>query len=131
VADVDAVVITHMHPDHCVDLYGLHVLNRYGLERFGLPVYAPAGVEAAMTGLVGDWGGAFDWRAVGEGGTAQVGPIALCSRRPELDSDHLRHSLYRSHSRVLDVSGHTYTAAVRIDCEGSRIDRTCLGPRTR
>jgi ribonuclease BN (tRNA processing enzyme) len=83
VADVDAVVITHMHPDHCVDLYGLHVLNRYGLERFGLPVYAPEGVEAAMTGLVGDWGGAFDWRAVGEGGTAQVGPIDLCFSRTD------------------------------------------------
>ena len=28
-----AVVITHGHPDHCVDLYGLHVCNKYGLER--------------------------------------------------------------------------------------------------
>ena len=83
VADVTAVVITHMHPDHCVDLYGLHVLNRYGIERFGLPVYAPEGVEAAMTGLVGDWGGAFDWREVGDGDTTRVGPIDLCFSRTD------------------------------------------------
>jgi ribonuclease BN (tRNA processing enzyme) len=76
-ADITAVVITHMHPDHCVDLYGLHVLNRYGLERFGLPVYAPVGVEAALLGLVGDWGGAFDWHEVGDGDNIEVGPVAL------------------------------------------------------
>jgi ribonuclease BN (tRNA processing enzyme) len=76
-ADVTAVVITHVHPDHCVDLYGLHVLNRYGLERFGLPVYAPQGVKAAMLGLVGDWGGAFDWNEVGDRDRIEVGPVAL------------------------------------------------------
>lgn len=65
---IDAVVITHTHPDHCVDLYGLHVLNKYGLERYGLPVFAPEGAERQLVGLVGgDWGGAFDWRAVGDG----------------------------------------------------------------
>ena len=36
-------MITHAHPDHCVDIYGLHVLYSYGLERSGLPVYAPEG----------------------------------------------------------------------------------------
>ena len=48
-----AVVITHGHPDHCVDLYGLHVMNKYGLERECLPVYAPEGVEKQLEGLVG------------------------------------------------------------------------------
>src|ERR1043165_4257898 len=31
VEDLDAVVISHGHPDHCVDIYGLHVLYKYGL----------------------------------------------------------------------------------------------------
>ena len=31
-ADLTAVVITHAHADHCVDIYGLHVLYKYGLE---------------------------------------------------------------------------------------------------
>ena len=30
--DLTAIVITHEHPDHCVDIYGLHVLLRYALE---------------------------------------------------------------------------------------------------
>ena len=38
--ELTAVVITHSHPDHCVDLYGLHVLNKYGIDRRCLPVYA-------------------------------------------------------------------------------------------
>lgn len=75
--DLDAVVVTHGHPDHCVDLYGLHVLYRYGLEREGLPVYAPEGVEQHLESLVGSWGGTFDWRAVGEGDRAAVGELSL------------------------------------------------------
>ena len=64
VEDLDAVVITHEHPDHCVDIYGLHVLMRYGLEREGLPVFAPEGVEKQLGQLVdGDWGNTFDWHA--------------------------------------------------------------------
>jgi ribonuclease BN (tRNA processing enzyme) len=67
VEDLTAVVITHEHPDHCVDIYGLHVLVRYGLEREGLPVIAPAGVEEHLGHLVGgDWGDAFAWRPIDE-----------------------------------------------------------------
>ena len=66
------------HPDHCVDLYGLHVLNRYGLERLGLPVYAPEGRRRRRCStLVGDWGGAFDWHEVGDGDTREIGPVGL------------------------------------------------------
>jgi ribonuclease BN (tRNA processing enzyme) len=76
-AEITAIVITHGHPDHCVDLYGLHVLNRYGLERFDLPLYAPEGVNDAMLNLVSDWGGAFDWHEVGDGDRASVGAVDL------------------------------------------------------
>ena len=75
--ELSAVVITHVHPDHCVDLYGLHVLNRYGLERLGLPVYAPGGLEETMRALVGEWGGAFDWVAVGDEQRIDIGPVGL------------------------------------------------------
>lgn len=78
VEDVTAVVITHEHPDHCVDLYGLHVLLRYGLERTGLPVLAPEGVEEHLGALVsGDWGPTFDWRVVGDGDRTTVGDAGL------------------------------------------------------
>jgi ribonuclease BN (tRNA processing enzyme) len=71
-ADLTAVVITHVHPDHCVDLYGLHVMNTYGLERTGLPVYAAEGVEQGLQGLVGTWDDTFDWRLVADGDRAEV-----------------------------------------------------------
>jgi ribonuclease BN (tRNA processing enzyme) len=76
-ADLTAVVITHVHPDHCVDLYGLHVMNTYGLERTGLPVYAPEGVEQGLEGLVGTWDDTFDWRLVADGDRAAVDGASL------------------------------------------------------
>ena len=75
--DLDAVVITHAHPDHCVDIYGLHILYRYGLERSGLPVFAPEGVERRLATLAGDWGGAFAWSEVGDGDRVEVGDAVL------------------------------------------------------
>jgi ribonuclease BN (tRNA processing enzyme) len=72
-ADLTAVVITHAHPDHCVDIYGLHVLYKYGIDRGGLPVYAPEGVERTLEGLVGKWTDTFDWKLVGDGDGASIG----------------------------------------------------------
>ncbi len=77
IEDLSAVVLTHGHPDHCVDIYGLHVLMRYGLEKTGLPVYAPEGLEKFLLSLVSDFGGTFDWRVIGDGDTTTVGDIDL------------------------------------------------------
>jgi ribonuclease BN (tRNA processing enzyme) len=81
VEDLTAIVITHQHPDHCVDLYGLHVLLTYGppgLQRRGLPVLAPEGLDRTLGALVGgDWGEALAWSAVGDGDTVEVGEAAL------------------------------------------------------
>lgn len=77
VDDLTAVVITHGHPDHCVDVYGLHVLLRYGIGREGLPVFAPEGLEELLRPMATDFGSTFDWRAVGDGDTEKVGEIAL------------------------------------------------------
>jgi ribonuclease BN (tRNA processing enzyme)/uncharacterized protein YhfF len=45
-ADLDAVFISHLHPDHCVDICGLYVTRRYrpgGAVPGQLDVHAPAG----------------------------------------------------------------------------------------
>jgi ribonuclease BN (tRNA processing enzyme) len=75
--ELTAVVITHSHPDHCVDLYGLHVMNKYGLERECLPVFAPEGVEKQLEGLVGEWTNTFDWLLVGDGDRLDLDGVAL------------------------------------------------------
>ncbi len=77
VEDLTGVVITHHHPDHSVDLYGLHVMWKYALERSGLPVLAPPGVRERMTALVDDWGDAFDWVDVGDGDAPALGEVGL------------------------------------------------------
>jgi len=77
VEELSAVVLTHQHPDHCADIYGLHVLMRYGLERSGLPVFAPEGVEERLGALVDGWGDTFDWKVVGDGDAVQLGDLGL------------------------------------------------------
>jgi ribonuclease BN (tRNA processing enzyme) len=83
VEDLTAVVLTHGHPDHCVDIYGLHVLLRYGIGRSHVPVFAPEGLEHHLMSLVSDFGDAFDWNAVGDGDTTRVGDIDLCFSRTD------------------------------------------------
>lgn len=84
VRDLSAVIITHGHPDHCVDLFGLHVLLRYGLERGGLPVLAPERLEGMLGALVGDdWGGTFAWSVVGDGDALEVGDCHLSFSRTD------------------------------------------------
>ena len=75
-AELTAVVITHAHPDHCVDLYGLHVCAKYGLDMSELPVYAPEGVEKQLETLVGSWTDTFDWHAVADGDSVQIDDVA-------------------------------------------------------
>lgn len=76
--DIAALVITHWHPDHCADIYGLHVLLKYGLGRTGFPVYAPEGTDERLATLVdGDWGGAFAWAPVADDDAVTVGGAGL------------------------------------------------------
>ena len=41
---IDAVVLSHLHADHCIDLTALHVAHQYGNLGFDgpIPVYGPA-----------------------------------------------------------------------------------------
>ena len=83
-ADVDAVVITHEHPDHCIDLHGLLRIRRYGRPTAQrLPLYCPTGVLARLRGLEPDLElqSAFDVHDLP--GSYQLGPFTLsCVRLP-------------------------------------------------
>ncbi|WP_204075212.1 MBL fold metallo-hydrolase [Planotetraspora phitsanulokensis] len=75
---VDAVVITHEHPDHCVDLHGLFRMRFYGDSNGPrLPLYCPPGVLDRISGLEPD----VDLETVFEvhslPGSYQVGPFDL------------------------------------------------------
>ncbi|MBM6404302.1 ASCH domain-containing protein [Phycicoccus sp. CSK15P-2] len=50
-ADLDAVVLSHLHPDHCADLLGLYVTRRYrpdGPLPRRMPVHGPAGTAERL-----------------------------------------------------------------------------------
>ena len=70
--DLDAVVVSHAHPDHWSDLEGLYVAMRHFFGRRGVPVYAPQGLRELMSGEKSD--DTFDWRVVGDGDSAVLGP---------------------------------------------------------
>lgn len=48
---IDAVVLSHLHADHCLDLCGLYVAQKYHpsvVERPRIPVYGPRGTDERM-----------------------------------------------------------------------------------
>jgi ribonuclease BN (tRNA processing enzyme) len=82
-ADVDAVVITHEHPDHCIDLHGLFRILHYGSSAHCVPLYCPPGVLGRLAGIEPDVDlhSAFDVHELP--GSYQLGPFALtCAPLP-------------------------------------------------
>jgi len=81
--ELDAVLLSHAHRDHVVDLYALFASRRFGRsEAQDLPVYALPDVKTSMAPLIssrsGDaWEQTFDWRELGGGGRVSVGPIVV------------------------------------------------------
>ena len=75
---VDAVAITHEHPDHCVDLHGLFRMRLYGGKAEPrIPLYCPPGVLDRLSGLEPDVDLAevFDLHPLP--GSHRVGPFEL------------------------------------------------------
>lgn len=67
--EIDGVLLSHLHPDHCLDMCGLYVAMRYGpwLGRTRIPVWGPDGTAARLArayGLPEEPGmtGEFDFR---------------------------------------------------------------------
>lgn len=74
-AALDAVVLSHGHPDHWNDIEGFYVACRYFYDLSGIPVYAPAGLPSLTTGVGDD--GVVVWHTITEGTAATVGPVEL------------------------------------------------------
>jgi ribonuclease BN (tRNA processing enzyme) len=84
-AGIDAVIITHKHPDHMVDLHGLFRARWFGdRDADPIPLYAPDGVVQRLQGLEEDDDeGAilevFDWHRLPDERPYDVGPFELRS----------------------------------------------------
>ena len=77
---IDAVVLSHHHPDHWLDIHALTTHAHLVLERTGLPVYAPAAVVERS--LLGD-SATLAWHEVSDGAVAQVGEVSVSFHRTD------------------------------------------------
>lgn len=84
-ADLDAVFLSHLHPDHCADLCGLYVARHYapgGAPPERLPVWGPQATASRIPlmyhGLDDDGMDAvFDFRVLADREPVTVGPITI------------------------------------------------------
>jgi ribonuclease BN (tRNA processing enzyme) len=92
---LDALLLSHVHADHCADLYPLHVAIAYGVGGgFRLPVYAPPGARETLGGLLGPDGAgqldkAFEFQVIDAGGAVEIGGVRFTFLR----TDHPIHTL--------------------------------------
>jgi len=93
---LDAIVLSHLHADHCLDIYPLYIALRYGdvkMER-RIPIYSVPGAQERLERIVdgepGDrLGVIFDFHEVDEGDEVEVAGV----RFRFLRMDHPIHTL--------------------------------------
>jgi ribonuclease BN (tRNA processing enzyme) len=89
--DIDAVLVSHLHPDHCIDLAGLHVAIKWDPRGWGrppIPLWAPTGLHEYLSsthGLPTEPGmhGEFDFHTWVPEEPVRVGPFAITPFRVE------------------------------------------------
>jgi ribonuclease BN (tRNA processing enzyme) len=74
--DVDAIVLTHEHPDHWLDLPVARNAYRYIFDRAHLPVYATGPTIAQATPFC-DNDATFDWTELADGSRVAIGDLDL------------------------------------------------------
>ena len=82
---LDAVVLSHLHPDHCLDLTGLHVMRSHHptVQTNGrLPVHGPAGTSERLARAHGvaaasDVSDVFDFVTVTDRRDFEIGPFRI------------------------------------------------------
>jgi ribonuclease BN (tRNA processing enzyme) len=87
--DVDAVLLSHLHADHCLDLCGYYVALKYapsGPRHGRIPVWGPKGTDRRMAraydlnpspGMSEE----FDFRTLDDATHVDVGPLRILPRR--------------------------------------------------
>jgi ribonuclease BN (tRNA processing enzyme) len=75
--EVDAVLLTHHHADHWLDLALLRTALRHVLDIEGLPVLGTAGVHERAKQLMGELAPTFRWTTLRRSSTLQIGDQAL------------------------------------------------------
>lgn len=86
---IDAVVLSHLHPDHCLDLTALHVMRRHGPRAVtvtgDVAVWGPAGTDARMARAYGVGEAepltGIAWGVLEDGEPVSIGPFTITPHR--------------------------------------------------
>lgn len=85
--DADAIALSHLHADHCVDLYSYAIARTYGPggARDPIPVYGPVGTRTRIAGIhgPGDAEGLMERFTFGTlaPGPLEIGPFEVTAAR--------------------------------------------------
>jgi ribonuclease BN (tRNA processing enzyme) len=83
-SEIDAVVLTHVHPDHWSDLGVMRTAWHWGLGRIGLQVFGTGETEEVAAGWFGgELAPEIDWTTVADGDHVTVGGLALTFSRTD------------------------------------------------
>jgi ribonuclease BN (tRNA processing enzyme) len=80
--DVDAVILSHRHPDHWTDIEGFFVACTYVVERRGIPIYAPEGLEDLVRSGP-TTRPTFAWHTIADGHQLTIGAARLSFSRTD------------------------------------------------
>ena len=81
--ELDAIVITHAHPDHWVDLLPYHNVVRYIRKRSGLPIWSPRKVLELTEAVNGSITHALDWSIIDETSHVELNDLRLSFSRTD------------------------------------------------
>lgn len=136
--DIDAIVLSHLHADHCLDLCGLYVAQRYHPEgpRGRIPVWGPRGTAQRMArayDLAEDPGmtGEFDFQDL-VAGEHRIGPFTVTAARVNhpVEAYGVRVS---ADGQAIVYSGDTGATAALVDlardADVALIEASCLESR--
>ena len=119
--DLDAVVLSHLHADHCIDMCGYFVARFYrheGGRCAPMPVYGPEGTERRLTIAYGDtpsddsMSEVFDFRSLTPESGFELGPFSVRTDRVAHPVEAYAFRIeHRESGRTLVYSGDTGPSA--------------------
>jgi ribonuclease BN (tRNA processing enzyme) len=75
--DIDAIVLSHEHPDHWLELPVVRNAAKYILGVDRLPVYGTAGTRALAETMIGDLDAPIAWTDITDGDELRIGDVAI------------------------------------------------------
>ncbi|WP_326808438.1 MBL fold metallo-hydrolase [Streptomyces sp. NBC_01775] len=115
--DLDAIALSHLHADHCIDMCGYFVARYYrheGGRCAPLPVYGPPGTEERLTTAYADtpsdssMSEVFAFRALTPRGGFELGPFRVTSELVDHPVESYAFRIeHKDSGKVLTYSGDT------------------------